>query len=409
MYGFKSRRPLAGFSFYVMLFFMGALTSKPFTFTARSWELSDRLTYDFTDSFFSPIKVSFRGSSVMRVLPEFSQTIISEWISDRARFSYDSVNFNDQKCDNVFDQAVLLFSVSWANYFCKRFPKNFMFFLSSRYADLSAAKRLVNIVQFAGLSHVQNGFSYDFRNYCTDYLKFYKSANSFNNFFFVGFSLRYQLPVLAASLRRISQQPGNNFFNFGFFSNNLLSEINLGFRCKDLVNFSRAKSRLSRFLFKNFSNSAVVTVPQLYLLFKNNSSFLSNVFAFFDVPCALSFAEVVGLTGVQFFMRTNKFVPSIPHPFSYTTHNVRTSRYQKFDSFYSSVFYGNSTKFFTHSVKLLDFSGDFSTFAPISRVVYPHANFYTHYTDFVSADSSLNVLVAVRRQVDSRSNFNYNS
>lgn len=386
---------------------MGALTSKPFTFTARSWELSDRLTYDFTDSFFSPIKVSFRGSTVMRVLPEFSQTIISEWISDRARFSYDSANLTDSKLDNFFIISVHPLSVFWVNYLCKRFPQNFKFFLNQYYADLSSTKRLANCFQFSGFSAVKSAYPYDFRSYCFDSLNFSSQASSFSNFFFVGFNLRYQLPVLAASLRRTSQQPGNNFFNFGFFANNLLSEVNFGFRALDLLNFSRGKSRISRFFFKNFKNSAIIAAPQFFSLFKNKFKF-PNTFFFFDIPRSLSSAEVTGFAKLEVFESPNKFVlPSVPHPFSYIAYNVRSSKYQKFDSFYSSIFYGNITEFFKNNAKLLDFAGDFSTFAPKISLVYPYTNFYSHYTDFIFANHSLNVLIAVRRQIDSRSNFNY--
>jgi len=384
---------------------MGALTSKPFTFTARSWELSDRLTYDFTDTFFSAIKVSFRGSSVMRILPEFSQTMLSEWISDRARFSYDSIALSDQSRDTLAGLDVPLTSVFWLNYFSKRFSTYFSNFFRSPYVDLSAAKRIGSFFQMSGLG-LYVARTYDFRSYCVDYFKFCSVVPSFKYVFLVGINLRYQLPVLAASFRKVSAQPDYSFFSFGFFSNNLLNEINLGFRNRDLVDFSRAKSRVSRFFLKNLSSSALITSPQLADLFKN-PLFATKVFTFFDLPNSLSFAEINGFSTKLNFCTSASGSFSNPHPFSYSAYNIRAGKYQKFESFYSSMFYGNSTFFFKANARVADFFGDFSTFAHKSQLLYFYANFYSHYTDFAFSGNSLNILVSLRRQIDSRSSFSY--
>jgi hypothetical protein len=383
---------------------MGALTSKPFTFTARSWELSDRLSYDFTDTFFSAIKVSFRGSSVIRILPEFTQFMISEWISDRARFSYDAVSAAGQKSDTLFGVTINSFSVFWVGYFFKRFPDFFNSAVGCHYADLVAAKRLSNLLYFGG-SSLRVITTYDFRHYCTDYQKFLSQAASFKYFFLIGFSLRYQLPVLAASFRRLSQQPDSGFFNFGFYTNNLLNEVNLGFRPFDLMSFSRAKSRISRFFFKNIKEAAVITTPQLACLFPAKALGIS-IFSFFDAPATLSFAEVIGFARAP-ASKSKLFNLSIPHPFSYTALNLRLFQYQKFESFYSSAVYGNTSVFFNNNSRLLDFSSDFLAFTQENRVAYPYVNFYSHYTDFILSSNSLNILVSLRRHIDSRTSFNY--
>lgn len=70
---------------------VGALTSKPYAFTARPWELKSTETIDVTDSLGSNIRVDVRGSSILRILPKLNEEINEEWISDKTRFSYDGL------------------------------------------------------------------------------------------------------------------------------------------------------------------------------------------------------------------------------------------------------------------------------------------------------------------------------
>jgi|TARA_B110000977_G_scaffold147010_1_gene186337 NADH dehydrogenase (ubiquinone) Fe-S protein 1 len=70
---------------------VGALTSKPFAFTARAWELKFAESIDVTDGLGSNIRVDTRGTEVMRVVPRLHEEVNEEWISDKARFSYDGL------------------------------------------------------------------------------------------------------------------------------------------------------------------------------------------------------------------------------------------------------------------------------------------------------------------------------
>ena len=72
---------------------VGALTSKPYSFRGRSWELTNYPSIDILDGLGSNIIVSVKGSEVMRILPNVNEKINMEWISDRTRFSYDAFDF----------------------------------------------------------------------------------------------------------------------------------------------------------------------------------------------------------------------------------------------------------------------------------------------------------------------------
>ncbi|MCF8495344.1 MAG: NADH-quinone oxidoreductase subunit NuoG [Alphaproteobacteria bacterium] len=71
---------------------VGALTSKPYAFKARPWELRKTESIDVHDALGSAIRIDARGREVMRILPRLNEDINEEWIDDRTRFSYDGLN-----------------------------------------------------------------------------------------------------------------------------------------------------------------------------------------------------------------------------------------------------------------------------------------------------------------------------
>ena len=70
---------------------VGALTSKPYAFTARPWELMKTETIDVMDALGSNIRVDTKGREVMRILPRNHDDINEEWISDKTRFVWDGL------------------------------------------------------------------------------------------------------------------------------------------------------------------------------------------------------------------------------------------------------------------------------------------------------------------------------
>jgi len=75
---------------------VGALTSKPFRYTARPWELAHRPTIAPHDGLGSHIDVHVKEGRVMRVIPREKETINECWLSDRDRFSYEGLNSGDR-------------------------------------------------------------------------------------------------------------------------------------------------------------------------------------------------------------------------------------------------------------------------------------------------------------------------
>ncbi len=83
---------------------VGALTSKPYEFKARPWELSKTETIDAMDAVGSNIRVDSRGREVMRILPRTHEDVNEEWISDKTRFVWDGLKV--QRLDRPYIREI---------------------------------------------------------------------------------------------------------------------------------------------------------------------------------------------------------------------------------------------------------------------------------------------------------------
>ena len=70
---------------------VGALTSKPYAFAARPWELNKTESIDVMDALGCAIRIDTRGREVMRILPRTNEDINEEWISDKTRHVVDGL------------------------------------------------------------------------------------------------------------------------------------------------------------------------------------------------------------------------------------------------------------------------------------------------------------------------------
>jgi len=70
---------------------VGALTSKPYAYTARPWELRKTESIDVLDAVGANIRVDVRGGEVLRVLPRLNEDVNEEWLSDKSRYSVDGL------------------------------------------------------------------------------------------------------------------------------------------------------------------------------------------------------------------------------------------------------------------------------------------------------------------------------
>lgn len=110
---------------------VGALTSKPYPFVHRSWELKSITSIDFSDGFGAPTQLFIKNNRIIRVLPSYDRiTYKTNWISDKTRFSFDGM-FSPERIIHSFlknNNKKSLISLSWQRmfkeFFCTLYFQN---------------------------------------------------------------------------------------------------------------------------------------------------------------------------------------------------------------------------------------------------------------------------------------------
>ena len=93
---------------------VGALTSKPFRYSARTWELSRRKSVSPHDSTGANLIVQVKGNEVMRVVPLENEAVNECWIADRDRFSYEALNCDQRLTQPMIKQGGAWKTVDWS-------------------------------------------------------------------------------------------------------------------------------------------------------------------------------------------------------------------------------------------------------------------------------------------------------
>ena len=142
---------------------VGALTSKPYAFQSRPWELKKTETIDVFDAMGSSIRIDTRGKSILRVLPRLNDDINEEWISDKSRFAVDGlskqrldkpyVRKNNILEENNWDEALKLINKEINN----RGMKNTVA-LSGKFSDIETLYSAKSFLQSIGSNLCESRF-----------------------------------------------------------------------------------------------------------------------------------------------------------------------------------------------------------------------------------------------------------
>jgi NADH-quinone oxidoreductase subunit G len=140
---------------------VGALTSKPYAFKARPWELKKTETVDVMDALGSAIRIDSRGRAVMRALPRVNDDINEEWISDKTRYAVDGLE--RQRLDTPYVRRDgRLHAVSWDEAFdavaarLKGVPGTRLAAIAGDLACLESLKALKDLMGALGSPHLDS-------------------------------------------------------------------------------------------------------------------------------------------------------------------------------------------------------------------------------------------------------------
>jgi NADH-quinone oxidoreductase subunit G len=201
---------------------VGALTSKPFRYEARSWELSRRKSISPHDSLGSNLIVQVKDNEVMRVLPLENEEVNECWLSDRDRFSYKGLNAPDRLLRPMLKQGGQWSEVDWT--VALEYVANALMQVKSEHgagaigalaspgSTLEELHLLTKVTRGLGSDNIdfrlrQSDFSADGSSAGAPWLGMkIADVNKLNSVLLVGSFLRKDQPLLSARLRAATKR-----------------------------------------------------------------------------------------------------------------------------------------------------------------------------------------------------------
>lgn len=274
---------------------VGALTSKPYAFTARSWELKNIETIDLFDSMCSNIKVNVKGNEVLRVLPLNNNVLNEEWISDKSRFAYDGLN-RKRFINPMIKQNGLFVKSDWKNVFS---------FLEKN-VKISKYKNI--IVHTGNTTDAETLTALDIlslknKNVIVNPIDFnadLQSNYSINNgilttlgpkiYILVGTNMRLENPTLNIKLRKLSKQKSVLIAYIGPKNEHTIDMIHLGTNlnvlkkvltgkhafCRDIQTFLKRNNKNVK-IFNEFKNSISLIFGNEFSQLENSNSLIKTI------------------------------------------------------------------------------------------------------------------------------------
>ncbi|HCX15111.1 MAG TPA: NADH-quinone oxidoreductase subunit G [Rhodospirillaceae bacterium] len=196
---------------------VGALTSKPYEFKARSWELRKTESIDVLDAVGSNIRVDVRGREVMRILPRINEDVNEEWLGDKSRLACDGLKY--QRLDQPYVRRDgKLVSASWQDAFdaiaskARGLPGNKIASIAGDMMDcesMIALKDLMTMLGSANLDCRQDGAALD-PSVRASYLfnSTIAGIEKADVILIIGSNPRKEAPVLNARIRKRYLQGG---------------------------------------------------------------------------------------------------------------------------------------------------------------------------------------------------------
>ncbi|WP_067732063.1 NADH-quinone oxidoreductase subunit NuoG [Novosphingobium naphthalenivorans] len=187
---------------------VGALTSRPYAFEARPWELKKTLGIDVSDAVGANIRIDSRGREVLRILPRVNDDVNEEWISDKARYMVDGLV--KRRLDKPYlRRDGKLVAVSWNEAFqaiATLNPGNSIAAVAGDMLDcetMFAAKKLVGALGSSLLEGRQTGMDYDTSSLAAvNFNTTFSGLETADAILIVGSHVRWEAPLVNTRLRK---------------------------------------------------------------------------------------------------------------------------------------------------------------------------------------------------------------
>ena len=196
---------------------VGALTSRPYAFEARPWELKKTLGIDISDAVGANIRIDSRGREVLRALPRINDDVNEEWISDKARYQVDGLT--KRRLDKVWiRKRGKLTAATWDEAFkaiAKVKPGKSVAAISGDLLDcetMFAAKKLLGALGSKLLEGRQTGMDYDTSSLAAvNFNSTLAGIETADAILIVGSHVRWEAPLVNVRLRKAAKRGAKLF------------------------------------------------------------------------------------------------------------------------------------------------------------------------------------------------------
>ncbi|MBX7457448.1 NADH-quinone oxidoreductase subunit NuoG [Qipengyuania sp. 1NDH17] len=187
---------------------VGALTSRPYAFEARPWELKKTLSIDVSDAVGANIRLDSRGREVMRALPRVNDAVNEEWLSDKGRYMVDGLS--KRRLDKVFMRKKGgLKPSTWDEAFkaiAKAKPGKSIAAIAGDMVDcetMFAAKTLLKACGSSLIEGRQTGMDYDVSNLAAvNFNSTFEGIEQAKAILIVGSHIRWEAPLVNVRIRK---------------------------------------------------------------------------------------------------------------------------------------------------------------------------------------------------------------
>nr|YP_010394127.1 NADH dehydrogenase subunit 11 [Phytophthora litchii]DAZ88135.1 TPA_asm: NADH dehydrogenase subunit 11 [Phytophthora litchii] len=304
---------------------VGALTSKPYTFKARSWELKKREGVDILDSIGSNIKIDIFNNEIVRILPKTNFNINKEWISNKTRYFFDSLKYQRLKYPLLKDNENNFHKISWLdalNIINEKFITTDSYNIQSIVGDLTDLESLFLLkknLNKLGISNVNYERFLNNQQINSDITSNFLFNNTLNSIeesdlcLIIGSDIRKEGSIL--NIHLINRLKKGNF-KVAYIGNKIDFTYpikHLGLTLKTLISIIQGKHSFCKDLKKSKKPLIIIGENILnqkngfYLLSKlKNLSFLKNNINFFNSQTSLINFFEINFTKTQIALKNSK-------------------------------------------------------------------------------------------------------
>ncbi len=245
---------------------VGALTSKPYAFNARPWELTKTESIDVLDAVGSNIRIDSRGEVVLRILPRLNEEVNEEWLGDKSRFACDGlksqridrpyVRKNGKLVEASWDEALETIAAKMT-----ALKPTEIAAIAGNLVDVEAMVALKDVMKALGSPHLecrQDGAKIDASDRASYLLNTgIAGLEQADVALFIGTNPRHEAPLVNTRLRKAYLKNGLQAFNVGANFDLTYPVTQLGDNPQVLAEIAAGKHPLSELL-KNAKNPVIV-------------------------------------------------------------------------------------------------------------------------------------------------------